>query len=104
MLNWALKKASITWEDFIREPGFGPKKDIIKKAIDEAKEDDLKELWDSNTGENMGQGNGLPFIFGENGGHRAAWREDGLVIDSSARKPLLLKEEERVKVGKHLGK
>lgn len=98
MMEWLVRSSNRTWEDFLRRPDFKKERDMLKKIISDAEELDLRPLWANNTGvctswavliTSMLEGE---YNFGDKNRHRAAWHQDGLVIDSSAREALQLVE------------
>jgi hypothetical protein len=104
MVQWLLEKSQRTWEDFIKAPGFKGDYEILKKAIQDADEEELRPLWVNFTGVctswavhiimALSVGNQMPYAFGDKQNHRAAWSQDGIVTDSSARNALQLCEGE----------
>jgi hypothetical protein len=108
MLDFILKSTGKSWEQFVREPSFTEKeKEEVEKRISNATEESLCPLWNDGTGlctswcvkimssselfNNPDAG-----IYGDQGNHRAAFYNNGLVVDSSAREPLLFKGDEKV--------
>ena len=98
MMEWLVRSSNRTWEDFLRRPDFKKERDMLKKIISDAEELDLRPLGANNTGActswavlitSMLEGE---YNFGDKNRHRAAWHQDGLVIDSSAREALQLVE------------
>jgi hypothetical protein len=100
MLDFLIRLNGQTWDDFLKDPTFKDKKGLEEKILISS-EDDLKPLWQ--------EGHGLctswciyisdkvfgPHTienFGDQGRHRAAFGNDGVLIDSSARDALLCRE------------
>ena len=102
MLQWCLEKSGRSWEHFIEHPNFDESRDILLQAIDNATSEDLYQLWANGTGTCtcwpisvidglQKRSHKTTYIYGEKeSGHRAAWSDEGIVLDSSARRPFLL--------------
>ncbi|PYH99777.1 hypothetical protein BO71DRAFT_313235, partial [Aspergillus ellipticus CBS 707.79] len=95
MLQWLLDATNRSWEDFIRTPTFHRYGEMLRQTIEAATEEDLLPLWERGTevctswavlvSSELSKRNGQRWIYGDNGHRRAAWTEDGAVVDSSAR-------------------
>jgi hypothetical protein len=100
MLQWLLNKCQRTFEDFVKTPNFDAERELLKNAIQDANEEELRPLWANGTGvctswavyiaSALGEENGTVYSFGDKWNHRAAWSQDGVAIDSSARNALQL--------------
>ena len=89
---------------YIKDPDILTRsKNIIQARIADAEPEDLKHLWSRGTGTCTcwcvhmaslltGEPSGL--IIGDDGMHRAAWTDSGIIIDSSAMKVLDLRMNE----------
>ncbi|KAN0067199.1 hypothetical protein V8E54_014654 [Elaphomyces granulatus] len=99
MVQWLLPldKSQRTWEGFIKASGFKKDREILKKAIQDADEEELRPLWANFTGVctswALSMGNEIAYTFGDKQNHRAAWHQDGIVIDSSTRNALQVSEK-----------
>ncbi|RMJ24616.1 hypothetical protein PHISP_04535 [Aspergillus sp. HF37] len=98
MFKWILNHCGRTIQDFIENPSFEDEHDKLIKAIEIAGEEELQPLWAGRTGVCTSWAllittslNG-EYIYGAKDNHRAAWMANGVVVDSSARNALLLKE------------
>ena len=105
MLDLLVKLSGQSWGDFIKNPAFDDKEGLQQKIL-MLEEEELKHLWK--------EGHGLCtswciYIaelleeienFGDQGHHRAAFYNDGVVIDSSARDALLCRPGKSERKGK----
>jgi hypothetical protein len=106
MLDFILNSIGKSWEQFVRKPSFKKKdKEEVKKQISNATEESLRPLWNDGTGlctswcvNIMSElfNNPDAGIYGDQGNHRASYCNNGLVVDSSAREPLIFKGDEKV--------
>jgi hypothetical protein len=95
MFDFLLTLSGKSWKIFLSNPSFD--KDEMLSKINTLTPDQLEPSWNS--------GNGLctsfaifiatktdgHFVYGDQGNHRAAFNKEGIIIDSSARKALLVK-------------
>ncbi len=106
MLDYLVKLSGRTWDDFVRNPSFKSKKADLIEAVLAAPDEDLRPLcmglctsWCITVSQATG---GLDSNnFGDQGHHRAAYTNDGIVVDSTARKALWLSDKKTEKVGRH---
>ena len=97
-----LNKCQRTFEVFVEMPNFdGPgERELLKNVIQAADEEELRPLWANGTGVCtswavynafvLEEESGTVYSFGDMRNHRAAWSQDGIAIDSSARNTLRL--------------
>lgn len=102
MLQWLLDHCGRSFTDFVKRPNFFEERRELMNIIESAGEEELRPLWENYTGLctswavlvtlSLQNHDSLEYIYGEKHGHRAAWASDGIAIDSSARRALLLSE------------
>lgn len=109
MLDFLLKLGHFMWPEYVHNLNLKPQKKEIVKGILEAADDSLIKLWKDGAGLCTSWAilisndvHGCPDVdcFGDQGHHRAGYAENGVVIDSTARNPLLLHKGEKETVAK----
>lgn len=103
-----MKLSGKSWEDFIENPTFDDKEALKGKTL-KLNEGDLEHLWKGGHGlctsfcvyvSAKGFAPEEIFNFGDQGHHRAAFSNDGIAIDSSARGAILCRPGQSESVGK----
>lgn len=101
MFEVILQFSEKTWEEIVRIPRFDKSTiEYLEKRIRQSPDDELRRLWVEHHGlctswsiliASMLFDDPNTMYFGDDGRHRLAYTSHGLVIDSSARIPVLLK-------------
>lgn len=104
MFAFLLQLTGQSWEDYLRNSTFKGTEEEWKQRILLSEEKGLQHLWDEGYGlctswciyicHKAFELNTAATNFGDQGHHRAAYGNDGIVIDSPARKALLCRPGE----------
>ena len=105
MLDFLRDLSKRTWKSLIVNPSFA--KGLIEKIREMPdREERLRHLWEEDMGlctswciAVVQKMNDSKMNYGDQGNHRAAYRDDGIVIDSSARNALLIPKDKSMSVG-----